>query len=246
MTDTSGGGERPTGAGPALGGVGARRQVQLAGIRLSGRRRRPSGEKPPLPRDLDRSGQLWVLMGILTAILWSSLFAFPKTTDFWTRVDHRALNWLVDLRTEWLTDVMQSLHALGSVWFIRPLRWLIMGVLVGFRRFRILAGVIVAFVIVDTVQRVLAEAIGRPRPFVDIIGDWIGYSHPSEPVAALAVTVVVAGLALIPKGGPWRPRWFLFSAVVRGSAPSMARAIGRIGSASADSSLSLRARSCSH
>ncbi len=217
VTDTTRNeGEQPAAeAGSALGGIGERREVRLGGIVVSGRRRRPSGEKPPLPRELNTSGRFWLIMGALTAALWFSLFAFPQTTDFWNRVDHNALDWLVDRRTDGLTDVMRVFHALGSVWFVRPLRWLIMGVLVGFRRFRILFGVIVAFVIVDTVQRELANSIGRSRPLVDIIGDWIGYSHPSEPVALLAVTVVVAGLALVPKGR-WRTRWFIVSGVLVG------------------------------
>ncbi len=217
MTETTPtGSERPTAeAGSALGGLGARRQVQLGGVVLSGRRRRPSGEKPPLPRELSGSGRLWLIMGVLTTILWISLFAFPQTTEFWNRVDNNALGWLVDRRSDSLTDVMKAIHALGSVWFIRPLRWAIMGVLAGFRRFRILFGVIVAFSIVDTLQRGLSTAIARPRPLVPIVGDWVGYAHPSAPVALLAVTVVVAGLALVPKG-KWRTRWFVASGVMVG------------------------------
>ncbi|MCH7584710.1 MAG: phosphatase PAP2 family protein [Acidobacteria bacterium] len=213
MTDTTpSGGERPAAqAGSALGGLGERRQVRVAGVVLSGRRRRPSGEKPPLPRELTRSGRIWLLMGALIAVLWITLFAFPATTDWWTRLDNKVLQWLVDRRADGLTDVMKGFHALGSVWFIRPLRWVIMGTLAGMRRFRILFGVVVAFSIVDTLQRELANGIGRPRPLVEIIGDWVGYSHPSAPVGFLAVTVVVAGLAVIPKGR-WRKRWFIFSA----------------------------------
>jgi tRNA A-37 threonylcarbamoyl transferase component Bud32/membrane-associated phospholipid phosphatase len=110
---------------------------------------------------------------------------------------------------------MKVFHALGSLWFYRPLRWATILVLALFRRWRPLAGVVVAFIVVDTVQRVLAENIGRTRPLVDIIGDWTGYAHPSEPVALLAVTVVVAGFALLPSG-KWRTRWFVGSAVVVG------------------------------
>jgi tRNA A-37 threonylcarbamoyl transferase component Bud32/membrane-associated phospholipid phosphatase len=164
---------------------------------------------------LNRSGRFWLVAGLSLALLWWTLFAFPETTDFWTRVDHAALDWMVDRRSEGLTRLMHGFHALGSFWFVRPMRWVIMGVLVGFRRFRILFGVIVSWVIVDTVLRNLATAIGRPRPLVDIIGDWIGYSHPSAPVALLAVTVTVAGLALIPRGA-WRTRWFVVSSIMVG------------------------------
>jgi membrane-associated phospholipid phosphatase/tRNA A-37 threonylcarbamoyl transferase component Bud32 len=202
-------------AGSSLGSLAARRQVRLGGIVFSGRRRRPTGEKAPLPRELARSGRIWLILGVLTMVLWITLFAFPKTTDWWTRLDLNALGWLADQRTDSTTDLMKALHALGSFWFIRPLRWLIMGALVGFRRFRILFGVIVAFSVVDTVQRELTNAIARPRPLGEILGDWVGYSHPSAPVALLAVTVVVAGLALIPKGR-WRTTWFAGSGIAVG------------------------------
>ena len=202
-------------ASTGLGQIGHRRQVRIGGIQIAGRRRRPSGEKAPLPRELKRSGRFWLLAGLAVVLLWTTLFAFPATTEWWARVDHRILNWFVDIRNDTLTSVMKALHALGSLWFIRPLRWATILVLALFRRWRALIGMAIAFIAVDTVQRTLAENIARPRPIVDIIGDWVGYSHPSEPVALLAVTVVVAGFALIPSG-KWRTRWFAGSAVVVG------------------------------
>ena len=195
----------------SLGDIGHRREVRLAGIQLSGRRRRPSGEKPPLPRHLNRSGWFWLIAGVGLGLLWLSLFAFPATTSFWAGVDHAVLNWFVDLRSDAATTVMKWVQFLGSLWIIRPIRWATLIVLAVFRRWRAFFGVLLAFVLVDTMQRALSEAIARPRPFVDIIGEWVGYSHPSRPVALLAVTVVVAGLALIPKGR-WRTVWLLGTA----------------------------------
>ena len=198
-----------------LGGIGQRRQLRIAGLRIAGRRRRPSGEKPPLPRELHRSGMFWLISGIVVAIVWISLFAFPATTGFWEGLDHVVLDWFVGIRNDATTQVMEVFHALGSLWLIRPLRWGIILVLALFRRWRPLVGVGIAFIVVNTVQRVLAESLGRPRPLVEIIGDWSGYSHPSEPVAFLAVTVVVTGFALIPKG-KWRTWWFAGTAATVG------------------------------
>ena len=214
MSEDSRSGETPESSDVAvdLGEIGHRRQVRLGGIQISGRRRRPSGEKAPLPRDLKRSGRFWLIAGLAVSVLWITLFAFPATTDWWSRFDHRILEWFVELRNDTLTSVMKVFHALGSLWFIRPLRWTTILVLALFRRWRALWGMAIAFILVDTLQRVLAENIGRIRPIVEIIGDWKGYSHPSEPVAMLAVTLVVAGFALIPNG-KWRSRWFLLSVV---------------------------------
>jgi membrane-associated phospholipid phosphatase/tRNA A-37 threonylcarbamoyl transferase component Bud32 len=199
----------------ALGDVGQRRQVRIAGIHFMGRRRRPSGEKAPLPRELKRSGWFWLAAAVGLTALWVSLFAFPLTTDWWSRVDHTVLNWFVDVRTETATTVMKWLQLLGSLWIIRPIRWTTMIILVVFKRWRTLIGVVVAFIIVDTMQRALSNGIGRPRPLVDIIGEWSGYSHPSRPTALLAVTVVVAGLALVP-AGRWRTWWLVGTAGVVG------------------------------
>jgi tRNA A-37 threonylcarbamoyl transferase component Bud32/membrane-associated phospholipid phosphatase len=204
----------PPGEG-SLGKVGDRRTLRVAGIEIAGRRRRPTGEKPPLPRSLHRSGWLWVWLGLGLAILWTSLFAFPATTNWWTGVDMRILDRFVDIRTDALDSVMKSVQYLGSLWVIRPLRWATLIILAVSRRWRAFFGVLIAFIIVDTLQRVLAVSIARPRPFVDIIGTWSGYSHPSKPVALLAVTVVVMGLALIPRGR-WRTLWLVVTAFLVG------------------------------
>lgn len=202
----------PDWAGTAsLGPVGERRTVRVAGIEFAGRRRRPTGEQPPLPRELKRSGWIWLALGVGLGVLWLSLFAFPLTTNWWARVDHVILNWLADRRTDAVTNAMEVVQVLGSLWVIRPLRWATLITLAVFRRWRAFVGVLVAFIIVDTVQRFLSEWIARPRPLVEIIGDWSGYAHPSEPVALLAVTVVVMGLALIPPGR-WRTRWLVGTA----------------------------------
>ena len=197
----------------ALDDIGERRELRIAGIRLYGRRRRPSGERSPLPRTLQRSGWAWLLAGLTIAVIWTSLFVLPGTPEWWSHVDNRILDWLVDLRTDTATEIMDAIHALGSVWFYRPLRWAIILLLIIFRRWRVLIGVLVAFIVVDAILAILVVSIARPRPFVDIIGDWVGYSHPSARVAQLAVTLVVAGYALIPKGA-WRTRWFALSAAV--------------------------------
>jgi tRNA A-37 threonylcarbamoyl transferase component Bud32 len=52
----------------------------------------------------------------------------------------------------------------------------------------------------------VAVQVARPRPFVPILGTWTGYSHPSVPVADLALTLALVGFALIPRGR-WRVRF---------------------------------------
>ena len=193
--------------------IGERRQMRVAGVRLSGRRRRPSGEKAPLPVQLMKSGYVWLAAGLCTVGIWTLLFAVPDTAEWWQARDQVVTDWLFDLRTEWATKVMHGVHALGSVWFFRPLRWAIFAVVVASRRWRHLFGAIIAFFILETVVDIVAFEIGRPRPFTVLIGSWKGYSHPSAPVASLSVTLAVAGFSLFP-AGKWRNWWMSGAGVV--------------------------------
>jgi tRNA A-37 threonylcarbamoyl transferase component Bud32/membrane-associated phospholipid phosphatase len=207
MSDDGGLHENP-GRTSDLGHVAERREYHFAGLHFSGRRRRPSGERPPLPRELQASGKFWLASGIFVLATWITLFAWPASTNWWTEQDLAVLNWLVDLRNDTLTTLSKAVHALGSFWFIRPLRWAILLVLVFYKRFRAVFGVLISVAVVEVVAELLAMAVGRIRPLVDIIGDWSGYAHPSRPVAGLAVTLALIGLALIPKGR-WRHTWFI-------------------------------------
>jgi len=196
-----------------LGHIAERREYHFAGLKFTGRRRRPSGERPPLPRELQASGKFWLASGIFVLGIWITLFAWPASTNWWTEQDLAVLNWLVDLRNDTFTTLSKAVHALGSFWFIRPLRWGVLLVLLFYKRFRALFGVLISIAIVSLTIESLSLAVGRVRPLVEMIGDWSGYAHPSRPVASLAATLAVVGLALIPKGR-WRHPWFFGSGVV--------------------------------
>jgi tRNA A-37 threonylcarbamoyl transferase component Bud32 len=117
------------------------------------------------------------------------------------------------LRTDSVTGLMKAVNFLSSDAVVRILRWSIIAVLVFYRRWRHLAAGIAAIALVEATAALMAEAVARSRPFVEILAPWEGYSHPSNPVASLAVTLGVVGYSLIP-GGRWRTRWFVGSGVV--------------------------------
>lgn len=174
--------------------------MRVVGIRVSGRRRRPSGEKARLQRDLRRGGWLWLLAGLLMIGVWVSLFAFPASTDWWERLDNSILQRFVEARNDTLTAVADAVAILGSFWFLRLLR---IGTLLGLifvRRWRHFFAVLLAILIVQATVEIVRNVIGRPRPFVPIIGSWEGPSHPSLTVAALAVTLAAMAYVLVPKG----------------------------------------------
>ena len=102
----------------------------------AGQRRRPSGEAPPLPRALNRSGRIWLAAAGGILLLWAGLVANQGTAVRMLELDHAVVEWVAGMRTELLTDVMQTVHALGSRWTIRVLFWSTVAALVVLRRFR--------------------------------------------------------------------------------------------------------------
>ncbi|MDH3498704.1 MAG: hypothetical protein OEM97_01145, partial [Acidimicrobiia bacterium] len=183
-----------------LPSVGVRRELRFGGFRVAGRRRRPSGEKAPLQRELTMAGRIWLVAGIGMILLWISLFAFPATTDWWTRQDMKILEWFVELRTDTLTSIADSVAVLGSSWFLRILRIGTLIALISVRRWRHVFAVVLAIILVQETVEIIRELVGRPRPLIPIIGDWEGPSHPSAPVAGLGVTLAAMAYSLVPSG----------------------------------------------
>jgi membrane-associated phospholipid phosphatase len=182
----------------ALDLVGRRREFSVAGVKIAGRRRRPSGEAAPLPRDLRTAGQLWLLSGLAMIVIWFSLFAIPSTTNWWTRQDLKVLEWFVDRRTDTLTALAKGFNALTAEWFIRSLRIGTLLSLVFVKRWRHFFAVVLAIMIVEATGTFVQEMVGRPRPLVPILVDWEGAAHPSRPLGALGITAGAMAYSLLP------------------------------------------------
>jgi membrane-associated phospholipid phosphatase/tRNA A-37 threonylcarbamoyl transferase component Bud32 len=166
-----------------------------------GRRRRPSGEPPALPRQLGRSGKFWFLLVGYFVFATAGFLIFPSLESFFERLDHARQTWLTDLRSPGRTDAMLVINALASTWTIRILRWGIILTLVVFRRWRHLFVFIGAIFTVEAIAYLTSVIIERPRPFgIPILAGWQGYSMPSRPAAGLAVTLVGAAYAVIVPG----------------------------------------------
>lgn len=183
--------------------VGGRREFKIAGVTIAGRRRRPSGAPAALPRDLRGAAQLWLMFGVLSLFIWIWLFAVPASTQWWTVQDYKLIDRLVDMRTDAWTTVAKALNSLTSEWFVRGLRLGALAAVIFAKRWRHFFAILIAVVIVEGTGEFLKDLVGRPRPFVPILAGWEGASHPSRPVAALAVTLAVMAYALLPHG-KWR------------------------------------------
>ena len=120
-----------------------------------GRRRRPSGEPPPLPRHIDHSIRWYLLLAGVAAALWAGM-SVPAVLGVITRADLVVLRAVATVRTAWLTHLMLDVNA---PWRRRGRCgwscWATIAVLVAFRRFRHLAAYLVI---------VLAAALLLSRP----------------------------------------------------------------------------------
>jgi hypothetical protein len=165
-----------------------------------GRRRRPSGEPPPLPRHIDHSTRWYLLIAGLTVALWAGM-AVPPVLDVITRSDLSVLQAVNTVRSAWLTQVMLNGNALCSPWVVRLAAWGTIAALVALRKFRHLAVYLAVFLASGLLLSAVIVRIGRMRPAgIQILGPWDGYAQPSRPVAMLALVLVGALYTLVPAG----------------------------------------------
>ncbi len=171
------------------------------------RRRRPTGEPPPLPHHLQTSGVGWLIVAVALVVLTVVVFArgLRGLAVEVTVADDAVVRWLAGLRAPGLVGVWRALAALSSWWVLN-------GVLAGWgvallvlRRFRHL---IIVLILVQLVSMVVEDWVGpivqRPRPFgVVIRAGWGGWALPSIQVAYFAFGLVVILYALVPEGR-WR------------------------------------------
>jgi membrane-associated phospholipid phosphatase/tRNA A-37 threonylcarbamoyl transferase component Bud32 len=169
------------------------------------RQRRPSGEAPPLPRELNRGDRWFLGVAAAVIVLWL-LLLFTTRTSYWLdRADNALLDQFVRHRSKGTIRLARSLQDLGSKEVVIGLRLATVAALLVFRRFRHLCVLVGCYLTVGFVSELLVLLFERPRPLgYELLGDWQGYSHPSLPVAELTVTLVGACFTLAPRG---RPRW---------------------------------------
>jgi tRNA A-37 threonylcarbamoyl transferase component Bud32/membrane-associated phospholipid phosphatase len=188
----------------APGSLGPTRPDALD-VRRSGRRRRPTGKPPPLPRSIHPTGVWWaaaavVLVGLAKVTFGPARRSLGVAVTVW---DDAVVRWLAGLRLPGMTGLMEAIVAsTGSAGMIGALRWATLLALLALRRFRHLVVFVGSFLAVLLTVRL--ATVDRPRPFgVDLRGSWAGWAMPSRPVAILAATLVGMLYTLVPVGR-WR------------------------------------------
>jgi membrane-associated phospholipid phosphatase/tRNA A-37 threonylcarbamoyl transferase component Bud32 len=187
----------------------ADRGVELGppGIRRSPRRRRPSGQPPPLPHHLQTTGVGWLVAAVVLVALSLVVFAdgLRGRAVAVTVVDDAVVGWLAGLDAPGLFPAMRGLAALGSWTAMNVLLWGLLLALLILRRLRQLLVVLLAWILQGLmIQFLLAPLVQRPRPFgVEFRTDWTTWALPSEQMGALVVVLVGILYGLVPEGR-WR------------------------------------------
>jgi membrane-associated phospholipid phosphatase/tRNA A-37 threonylcarbamoyl transferase component Bud32 len=187
----------------------ANQGVQLGppGIRRSPRRRRPSGQPPPLPHHLQVTGVGWLIAAVVLTTLSLLVFAggLRGLAVEVTVLEDAVVGWLARLDVPGLLPVMRGLAGLGSWMAMNVLLWGLLVALLVLRRLRQLLVVLLAWILQGLmIQFLLAPLVQRPRPFgVEFRTDWTAWALPSEQMGALVVILVGILYGLVPEGR-WR------------------------------------------
>src|SRR3954447_12303681 len=183
----------PSGAGPVV-------RPEPPAIQRVRRRRRPSGEPPPLPRHLSASGKWWLGMSAAVVLAWIVVVLTGTVTVF-DVVDTRVLQAIADLRSPWLTRVADVAGVLGTAAALHVLWLANLALLVVLRRWRHLFVWVGVVLVVVNIGASMASSLQRPRPYeIEILGSWAGFSMPSLPMTVLSAFLVSYLYSLVPAG----------------------------------------------
>jgi membrane-associated phospholipid phosphatase/serine/threonine-protein kinase RIO1 len=165
------------------------------------RRRRPSGEPPPLPHRINKSGKWWLALAFAVVLLWVLAATTEATALQLDVIDHAVLDRVASWRTPWLTRVMRVVGVPATWWGLQILWLANLVALLYWKRWRHLIVWIVVGLIVNNTAVAIGLTLQRPRPYgVEILGDWTGFAMPSLPLAMLSTFLVSTLYANIPAG----------------------------------------------
>src|SRR5512132_24889 len=119
----------------------------------SPRRRRPSGEPPPLPHHLLTTGVGWLVASVVLVALSIVVFAggLRGPAVAVTVLDDAVVGWLAGLDGPWLMRTWEALAFLGSWWVLNTLGLGLVLALLALRRFRHLILALIAAQLLTTV-----------------------------------------------------------------------------------------------
>lgn len=168
---------------------------------MSETRRRPSGERPPLPKEFSHSDVVWIVICV-ASVAGLTVAGFLNRQSGWLdRLDMGLADVIASARGPALVNVAKAIARLASP---GPLQLLSAAVAIGLailRRTRRLVLFLLALLAVYSAQALLAGLTERPRPGgLEILGKWAGYSFPSDSVTAFTAISFAACFCFFAKG----------------------------------------------
>ncbi|MGY1601131.1 phosphatase PAP2 family protein [Geodermatophilus sp. SYSU D00815] len=169
-------------------------------LRRVRRRRRPSGEAPPLPHHLNASGKWWLAASAGVLVAWVVVWATDSVALF-DLADTRVLQAFEAVRSPGLTRAALAAGALATPIAVYVLWVANFVLLIAFRRWRHLFVWIGVALVVVNAGAIMLTTLERPRPYeVELIARWSGYSMPSLPITVLTAFLVCTLYSLVPAG----------------------------------------------
>lgn len=169
-----------------------------ATIDPTGRRRRPSGEPPPLPHEINRAAVAWLVGVLFWALIWLWVFLSDRPAVWITRWDLRVAQPIADIQVAWLTTVMEWFNSFGTHWLTVIVGWVTLIGALAMRRIRHAVLLLASLAMTAGTVNLVAAWIMRPRPLgVELRGDWEGFAQPSRPVALAAAAMLACALTLV-------------------------------------------------
>jgi hypothetical protein len=164
-------------------------------------RRRPSGARPPLPKNLRGAARFWLVMiSLLVVAPFLGLGAAAGSGSYVGQINDAARKLFEPAYAAGLTGVIGAVSLLGSVWTLGIVRLVTCAVLVIFRRWQHLLAFAGSVLVVGWVVHATTPAGTPGTPLPTGVGVVAGALGPSAAVAGLAVTVVGIAYALVPPG----------------------------------------------
>jgi tRNA A-37 threonylcarbamoyl transferase component Bud32 len=164
-------------------------------------RRRPSGEPPPLPHQINSSGKWWSALAAAVILFWVLAALDRNVLVRLDVIDHAILERLASIRTPSLTGLARILGAPATSVGVQVILWVNLVPLILWRRWRHLIVWVGVGLLVANVSQAITELVQRPRPFgIEILGPWKGFAMPSVPLAVLSAFLVSTIYANVPAG----------------------------------------------
>ena len=183
-------------------------QIRGGPVLPAGRRRRPSGAPPPLPRHIERSGLIWLGFALVAA--GAAIAVFGGGLSRWAVdvmvVDDDVTRRVADAPVPGFTAAARVIAEAGAAPAAVIAGYLLLLALIATRRFRHLLVLVVSYEVLTLLTTVFLLAVHRPLPFGVLVQfRWAGFSMPSVEVEKVCAVLTGALYTLVP-AGRWRRR----------------------------------------